>query len=67
MTQPRNRKCWKPSYTLAPREHGGIVTGVNYNSAFEARSQFIIGLTKKAPYSLAYLDGPPRVVIDFQI
>lgn len=48
-------------------EHGGIVTGVNYNSAFEARSQFIIGLTKKAPYSLAYLDGPPRVVIDFQI
>ncbi|MBF4554251.1 AMIN-like domain-containing (lipo)protein [Corynebacterium suicordis] len=48
-------------------EHGGIVTGVNYNSAFEARSQFIIGLTKKAPYSLTYLDGPPRVVIDFQI
>ena len=48
-------------------EHGGIVTGVNYNSAFEARSQFIIGLTKKAPYSLTYLDGPPRVVIDFQV
>lgn len=48
-------------------DQGGIVTAVNYNSAFEARSQFIIGLTKKAPYSLTYLDGPPRVVIDFQV
>lgn len=47
-------------------EHGGIITEVNYNNAFEARSQFIIGLTQQAPYSLTYLDGPPRVVIDFQ-
>lgn len=46
--------------------HGGIITGVNYVNAFEARSQFIIGLTQQAPYSLTYLDGPPRVVIDFQ-
>ena len=46
--------------------NGGIITGVEYKGIFEARSQFIIGLNKKVPYSMTFLEGPPRVVIDFQ-
>ncbi|KAB3519904.1 hypothetical protein GC425_08300 [Corynebacterium sp. zg254] len=43
-----------------------VVTEVNYAGQFEARSQFVIGLTRKVPYSVTYLDGPPRIVVDFK-
>ncbi|KAB1503109.1 hypothetical protein F7230_06120 [Corynebacterium sp. 320] len=47
-----------------PRD--AVVTEVNYAGQFEARSQFVIGLTRKVPYSVTYLDGPPRIVVDFK-
>lgn len=43
----------------------GVVRSVEFVSAFEAQSHFVIGLDKKVPYSITYLDGPPRIVIDF--
>lgn len=44
----------------------GAVTGVNFVNAFEAQSQFVIGLDRQLPYSVTFLEGPPRVVVDFQ-
>lgn len=44
----------------------GAVTGVNFVNAFEAQSRFVIGLDRQLPYSVTFLEGPPRVVVDFQ-
>lgn len=44
----------------------GVVTEINYTTTFEAQTQLIIGLEKKTPYSVTYLQDPSRVVIDFQ-
>ncbi|MDD7582284.1 AMIN-like domain-containing (lipo)protein [Corynebacterium sp. 32222D000AT] len=43
----------------------GVIEEVQFTSAFEAQSQFVVGLKEKVPYSVTYMDGPPRVVIDF--
>lgn len=42
----------------------GVVTGVEFVSTFEAQSQYVIGLEEEAAYSVTFLEGPPRVVID---
>ena len=42
----------------------GVVTGVEFVTSFEAQSQYVIGLEKQSPYSITFLEGPPRVVID---
>ena len=44
----------------------GVVSEINYATTFEAQTQLIIGLKKKTPYSVTFLQEPSRVVIDFQ-
>ncbi|GAB2500880.1 hypothetical protein CATRI_02475 [Corynebacterium atrinae] len=44
----------------------GNVTQVISEGTFEGRSQFIIGLNKKQPYSVQVLQDPHRLVIDIQ-
>lgn len=43
----------------------GHVTAVEWVSLFEARTEFVIGMTEELPYSVTYLDDPKRLVIDF--
>lgn len=43
---------------------GGLVTQVVSGGTFEARSQFVIGLDERHPYSVQVLRGPTRLVID---
>lgn len=43
---------------------GGNITDVISAGTFEGRSQFIVGMSKKVPYSVQVLDGPTRLVID---
>jgi len=42
----------------------GVVTGVEFVSTFEAQSQYVIGLKKESAYSVTFLEGQSRVVID---
>lgn len=44
--------------------HGGIVTEVISLGTFEGRSQFVIGLDSRHPYSVKVLEDPTRLVID---
>ncbi|MBC3185966.1 hypothetical protein H7347_05160 [Corynebacterium sp. zg-331] len=48
---------------ITPSDSGNI-TDVISAGTFEGRSQFIIGLNKKVPYSVQVLDEPTRLVID---
>jgi len=48
-----------------PHPGGGGITGINFSSVFEAHSEFIIGLDGRYPFSVTYLEGPKRVVVDF--
>lgn len=43
----------------------GNVTEVTYASLFEARTEFVIGVTGEMPYSVTVLQDPKRLVIDF--
>ena len=43
---------------------GGVVTQVLSGGTFEARSQFVIGLDGRHPYSVQVLNEPTRLVID---
>ena len=43
---------------------GDRVTEVISSGTFEGRSQFVVGLTEKRPYSVQVLDNPSRLVID---
>ncbi|MDK8762438.1 hypothetical protein QP922_01180 [Corynebacterium sp. MSK218] len=45
---------------------GGMVTQVVNAGTFEARSQFVIGLAGRHPYSVQVLKAPTRLVIDIQ-
>lgn len=47
-----------------PHPGGGVITGVNFSSVFEAHSEFIIGLDESRPFSVTYLEDPKRVVVD---
>ena len=44
----------------------GVVSEVVYTTTFEAQTQLIIGLRKKTPYSVTFLQEPKRLVLDFQ-
>ena len=44
----------------------GVVREVVYTTSFEAQTQLIIGLHKKTPYSVTFLEHPKRLVLDFQ-
>ena len=44
----------------------GVVSEVVYTTSFEAQTQLIIGLHKKTPYSVTFLEHPKRLVLDFQ-
>lgn len=44
----------------------GVVSEVVYTTSFESQSQFIIGLQKRTPYSVTFLEDPKRLVLDFQ-
>ena len=44
----------------------GNVTEVKSTGTFEGRSQFVIGLKEKLPYSVQVLEEPHRVVIDIR-
>ena len=44
----------------------GVVSEVVYTTSFEAQTQLIIGLQKKTPYSVTFLEDPKRLVLDFQ-
>lgn len=44
----------------------GVVSEVVYTVSFESQSQFIIGLQKRTPYSVTFLEDPKRLVLDFQ-
>ncbi|WP_246818427.1 hypothetical protein [Corynebacterium sp. HMSC055A01] len=44
----------------------GVVSEVVYTTSFEAQSQLVIGLKKKTPYSVTFLEHPKRLVLDFQ-
>lgn len=43
---------------------GGIVTEVISAGTFEGRSQFLVGLNGRHPYSVTVLEDPHRLVID---
>lgn len=43
---------------------GGMVTQVVSGGTFEARSQFVVGLDGRHPYSVQVLKAPTRLVID---
>lgn len=45
---------------------GGMVTQVVNGGTFEARSQFVVGLDGRHPYSVQVLKAPTRLVIDIQ-
>ena len=47
-------------------EGAGNITQVKAVGTFEGRSQFIIGLKEKLPYSVEVLEDPHRVVIDIR-
>lgn len=53
-----------PSLNRLTPTDGGNITDVISVGTFEGRSQFIIGLNKKVPYSVQVLDNPTRLVID---
>ncbi len=42
----------------------GNVTEVIYTSLFEARTEFVIGVRDRLPYSVTVLENPTRLVID---
>ncbi len=42
-----------------------LITGINFTTIFEGRSEFVIGLTEQVPYSISLLKEPTRIVIDF--
>ncbi|APT92349.1 hypothetical protein CPHO_04960 [Corynebacterium phocae] len=43
----------------------GSIRSVEFTGAFEAQSQFVLGLDEKRPYSITFLEQPSRLVIDF--
>ena len=47
-----------------PHPGGGVINGVTFASLFEAHSEFVIGLDQEYPYSVTFLEGPKRLVID---
>ena len=44
---------------------GGFITEVKSSGTFEGRSQFVVGLKERLPYSVRVLEEPTRLVIDF--
>ena len=44
---------------------GGFITEVKSSGTFEGRSQFVVGLKERHPYSVQVLEEPTRLVIDF--
>lgn len=43
---------------------GGVVQEVIYTSIFEGRTEYVIGLDSRQPYSVTALENPTRLVID---
>ncbi|WP_232748528.1 AMIN domain-containing protein [Corynebacterium sp. HMSC068H04] len=56
------KKYMKPGNTPG----AGVVSEVVYTTSFEAQTQLVIGLNKKTPYSVTFLEHPKRLVLDFQ-
>lgn len=52
-----------PSLRTVPGT-GGVVTEIIYSSIFEGRTEYIIGLNSRQPYSVTVLEQPTRLVID---
>ncbi|HDM2444981.1 TPA: hypothetical protein PZL09_003061, partial [Staphylococcus aureus] len=50
--------------TEGTSESGGFITQVVSSGTFEGRSQFVVGMNKRHPYSVQVLRGPTRLVID---
>lgn len=61
-TPKLEEKYMKPGVTPGT----GVVSEVVYTTSFEAQTQLIIGLQKKTPYSVTFLEEPKRLVLDFQ-
>lgn len=61
-TPELEEKYMKPGTTPGT----GVVSEVVYTTSFEAQTQLIIGLQKKTPYSVTFLEEPKRLVLDFQ-
>lgn len=61
-TPELEEKYMKPGTTPGT----GVVREVVYTASFEAQTQLIIGLQKKTPYSVTFLEDPKRLVLDFQ-
>jgi hypothetical protein len=43
-----------------------VVTEVKAAGDFEAVLTWVVGLRYRVPFRVSVLDGPPRIVIDFQ-
>jgi hypothetical protein len=43
---------------------GGIITEVVNDTVFEGHHTFVVGLDERAPYRIARLDDPTRIVLD---
>ncbi|QPK78382.1 hypothetical protein G7Y31_07315 [Corynebacterium lizhenjunii] len=56
-----------PAFFPGANADTGVVAGVEYTNTFEAQSQFIIGLNRRVPYAVTYLEEPSRLVIDFLV
>lgn len=54
-----------PSLNRITPTDGGTVADVISAGTFEGRSQFIVGLNKRVPYSVEVLEEPTRLVINF--
>ncbi|HCD3016317.1 AMIN-like domain-containing (lipo)protein [Corynebacterium striatum] len=50
--------------TEGTSESGGFITQVISSGTFEGRSQFVVGMNTRHPYSVQVLRGPTRLVID---
>lgn len=51
-------------FVLESVKGAGKITGVQSVGMFEGRSQFLVGLNAKHPYSVQLLQQPTRVVVD---
>ena len=45
---------------------GGVITQVVNGRTYEGRSQFVIGMNQRKPYSVQVLETPTRLVVDIR-
>lgn len=56
----------EPRIGIVEAPAGGVITQVVNGRTYEGRSQFVIGMNQRKPYSVQVLENPTRLVVDIR-